>query len=421
MTTIAFVYRQSTKAGKHPGSLVLRIIHQRKVKKITSAYHIYPDEWDHKKGWLALPCNNSFRKTYLLQVEGMMNQDISLIKKIIKTLELQGNFNVADIVYTYTMYEKRGMLTRFVFELTKELKESGQDRTARAYNTVMNRFISFNNGEDIKLENIDAHLLKRFENNLMNQGKSPNTISFYMRNLRAIYNKGIHENYIKMGENPFRSVYTGIRATKKRALFHDDINILYSFDPVCVNTVEYNKLYEAKQFFFFCFHARGMSFVDMAYLRKENIRKGIIYYYRKKTGKLIEVKVTVEMQDIIDYFMPQVKNSPYLFPIIKNNEKAPRLQYESALRIQNKRLKKLAKLANIRESLTTHVARHSWATIAKQVNLPLWIISEGLGHSDEKTTYTYLASFERSVLDKANEQIHAVVQKKKGKLKSSRK
>lgn len=106
-----------------------------------------------------------------------------------------------------------------------------------------------------------------------------------------------------------------------------------------------------------------------------------------------------------------METSPYVFPIIKDESKSPRLQYESALRVQNKRLKRLAELADIKETLTTHVARHSWATIAKQVNLPLWVISEGLGHSDEKTTYTYLASFERSVLDKANEQIHIAIQK----------
>jgi len=413
MATIAFIYRQSTKSGEHSGTLVLRIIHQRKVKKITTTYHIYPYEWDAGKKALIIPYNNTSRKVYLLQVERMMKQDISLFNQVVETLQSQGDYTVGDIVQAYNMYEKKDMLTGFVYKLTKQLTSSGQDRTARAYTTAMNRFIAFNNGKDIRLEHINAYLLKAFENTLMNQGKSPNTISFYMRNLRAIYNKAVDEKSIESHENPFRSVYTGIRITRKRALYQEDLSSLYAIDlPKKNNDIDYEKLFEARQFFFFCFHARGMSFVDMAFLRKENIKNGIISYYRRKTNKLIEVKVTSEMQDIITFFAPQVENSPYIFPIITDNKKSPRLQYESALRVQNKRLKKLAHLANIKEKLSTHVARHSWATIAKQVNLPLWIISEGLGHSDEKTTYTYLASFERSVLDAANEQIHIVLQGK---------
>lgn len=120
------------------------------------------------------------------------------------------------------------------------------------------------------------------------------------------------------------------------------------------------------------------------------------------------------MQSIINSFSERVRQSPYLFPIIRDSGKKTRLQYESGLRLQNKRLEKLANLAGIKEKVTTHVARHSWATMAKRENLPLWVISEGLGHSNEKTTYTYLASFERSVLDQAGERISSLVQGRRG-------
>ena len=115
------------------------------------------------------------------------------------------------------------------------------------------------------------------------------------------------------------------------------------------------------------------------------------------------------MQKIIDRYSSQIEETPYVFPIIKVNSKSTRIQYESALRLQNLRLKKLALLAKVNKKLTTHVTRHSWATIAKSENLPLWVISEGLGHANEKTTYTYLASFERSVLDRANARIMASI------------
>lgn len=301
MATLAFIYRPSTKSGEHVGALIMRIIHKRKIRKITTVYHIYPDEWDSKKKKLIIPSNNSSRKIYLLQVESMMKQDVTLLTQVLEMLNGQGEYTVEDVVKAYGMFEKRDMLTGFVYKLIRELQVSGQERTARAYNTAMKKFLTFNNNKDIRLEHINSHLLKSFENELIFQGKSPNTISFYMRNLRAIFNKAVNEKYIEPHENPFRSVYTGIRTTRKRALYQKDLTNLYSVDPLKKSRAfDYEKLFEAKQFFFFCFHSRGMSFVDMAYLRKENIRNGIVNYYRRKTGKLIEVKVTLEMQEIIN-------------------------------------------------------------------------------------------------------------------------
>ena len=217
-------------------------------------------------------------------------------------------------------------------------------------------------------------------------------------------------------------VITGFRQTRKRALDIDSLRALNNLDFSALLERQSLRpgderepreeplpldrgLYTSWRYFFFCFHARGMSFVDMAYLRKENIRQGVISYYRKKTGQKIEVTLTPTLQRIIDSFSGEVRHSPYLFPIIRNTAKSARLQYENGLRLQNKRLKKLSALAGVRGKLSTHVSRHSWATIGKKQNQPLWVISEGLGHSSEKMAYTYLASFDRSTLDRANEQI----------------
>ncbi|NDV97611.1 hypothetical protein D0T84_22405 [Dysgonomonas sp. 521] len=165
-----------------------------------------------------------------------------------------------------------------------------------------------------------------------------------------------------------------------------------------------------------------MSFVDMAYLRKNNLRNGIIRYYRKKTGGRLEIKITPAMQEIIDYFSPMVKASPYVFPIISDSRKPHRTQYETGLTTQNRLLKELARLAGTGVKLSTHMARHSWATLAKEEDLPLWVISEGLGHNNEQTTYIYLSQLERSVLDSANERIYkALTQKTKHADKNGRK
>lgn len=191
---------------------------------------------------------------------------------------------------------------------------------------------------------------------------------------------------------------------KKRALSQEEMNSLNNasvgHDP---------RLRFARQLFFFGFHACGMSFVDMAYLKKSDIQNGSICYRRKKTGKMIEVKITKSLKKLIDFFYLKNPNTLYLSPIITDPDKDDRLQYESAVRLQNKRLRLLGKLSDFAHALTTHVCRYSWASLARKLNTPLAVISESLGHSDEKTTVIYLASFDRSVLDRVCDRVSALI------------
>jgi len=236
------------------------------------------------------------------------------------------------------------------------------------------------------------------------ENKSPNTISFYMRNLRAIYNKAIKKGLFKPSEtNIFNNVYTGLEITPKRALIREEIIKLFSkkdLEP---------SLLKARHFFLFSFLTRGMSFVDMAYLQKGNIENDILVYHRKKTGQRIEITLTAQIKYLISCFKEETAHTQYIFPIIKKTNISERLQYESALSIQNKRLKKLAKACDINKILTTHVARHSWASIAKMENLPLAVISEGLGHTSIKTTSIYLAPFNRKILEQANKKVTQLI------------
>lgn len=152
-----------------------------------------------------------------------------------------------------------------------------------------------------------------------------------------------------------------------------------------------------------------MSFVDLAYLEKKNVNGEYIRYKRKKTGRTIQVKITKPLQTLIYYFQKLTTNSPYLLPILSSSNKNERLQYESALSKQNKALKRLGDLCKFHCPLTTHVSRHSWASLARSIDTPLGIISECLGHNDEKTTYIYLASFDKRITNKVSERVSGLV------------
>jgi integrase len=145
-----------------------------------------------------------------------------------------------------------------------------------------------------------------------------------------------------------------------------------------------------------------MAFIDIAYLKKQNLRNGFIIYRRHKTGQELFIKIEKCMQDIIDrYSNPDVD---YLFPIIVRNKDEYR-QYRNALRRINNKLKEVAEMIGLSINLTTYVGRHSWGSAAKNSNIPISVISECMGHNNEHTTQIYLASLDTSKMDKANEKI----------------
>ncbi|MBF0648987.1 site-specific integrase [Dysgonomonas sp. GY75] len=423
MATLKFILRPSARGGRSQGSLCLRLIHGRKVKVITSPLRLYPAEWDAVCQRVVLPEEGNPRWPYLSRAAESLCGYREQFAEIACRLEKAGRYTVDDILHNYRCGHSPAGLYGFADQQARQLLRGGQERTARAYRTVSRGLIRFNKGHDIPLSHINACMMKEFETYLKERGKAMNTISYYMRVLRAIYWKAVKEKVTEpKRDNPFENVFTGFQQTRKRALDIESLRALNSLDfstlleqqslrPADSSELPEGSrpldsgLYTSWRYFFFCFHARGMSFVDMAYLRKENIRQGVISYYRKKTGQKIEVTLTPSLQRLIDSFSGEVRHSPYLFPIIRDAGRPARLQYENGLRLQNKRLKKLSALAGIGGKLSTHVSRHSWATTGKKQNLPLWVISEGLGHSSEKMTYTYLASFDRSTLDRANEQI----------------
>ena len=197
---------------------------------------------------------------------------------------------------------------------------------------------------------------------------------------------------------PFKHVYTGIDRTTKRAVPLKIIRQIRELDLTLYPMSDF-----ARDIFMFSFYTRGMSFIDMAYLKKKDLHNSILSYRRQKTGQKLFIKWEKPMQEIIDKY--DTGNTPYLLPIIKDTNLDERRQYKNAAHLVNDKLRKLGEKLELAIPLTTYVARHGWASIAKSKNIPLSIISEAMGHDSEKTTRIYLASLDTSAVDKANSQI----------------
>jgi integrase len=416
MSTLTFYLRASSLGSKVPGRLYLRLVHRRKSKSLSTPYRLYPDEWDALLQEVITGGDDS-RSGALEEASGYILRTRERFNQLAGEFSSRAFYTVNEIFeFLCPPRYSKDSLVEYAHRISKQLASPGRERTARAYTSAVKKLLGFTRTQDIRFRDITPALVQAYEESLKKSGKSLNTISFYMRNLRSLCYKAQDEGLVLYRVNPFKGVFTGFHKTTKRALDTGQMQRLQQLPysrllEQCKEPLDQagQKLYTAWRYFIFCFHARGMCFVDMAYLRKDNIRAGVIHYYRKKTGGLIEVKITPVMQSILDSFSNDVINSPYLFPVITDTGKKERLQYETGLRLQNLRLKELARRAGITSPLTTHVSRHSWASIAKGENLPLWVISEGLGHNSEKTTYTYLAQLERSRLDIANELICAAI------------
>ncbi len=420
MSTIYFVFRPTRGRRGSSGSIFMRLIHQRKTRTVTIAKDIMSFEWDSKNQCVILPEADNERNTFLKKISKTMADQKSIVTGIITSLEKQGYYTVDEILDRYTVTTENGTLLSYTGSLAKELDRNNQTRTADAYRTCATGFVNFTGNRKFKLSHINNTIIKQFENDMKKRGKAPNAISYYMRNLRAIYNKAVSDKRIReKSPKPFDGVFTGFHKTTKRALSAAELEKFFAVGlqqklaesrPGTKEHEHYGQLYKAWRMFFFCFYCQGLCFVDLSYLKKENIRGGVLTYYRRKTGQLIDIKVTDDMQYIIDSFRDETSGTPYLFPIITDSGKDERTQYMNAMRMQNRRLGELSELAGLERKVTTHVVRHTYATLLKRNNLPVGVISQSLGHTTEKTTSIYLDSLDRSVIDQANEKVTAPFQ-----------
>lgn len=403
MASIKVKFRHSTVAGRE-GTIYYQVIHERKVRQLITDYHIFSTEWDEHRS-MAVTAMKSERKSYILTLREYIYMDIERFTRIVRKLDIQGlNYTSDDLVEEFRRYTQKYSLSAFMQDIIIKLQQKGKVRTAETYKATLNNFRKFldsqpstgiyHHDKDIMLDLLDSEIMEAYEAWHHNRGITPNTISFYTRILRAVYNRAVEYNIIE-NRHPFRRVYTGIDKTVKRALPLHLISKIKELDLSVHKDLDY-----ARDMFIMSFMLRGMSFVDMAYLRKSDLSRGYIIYRRRKTGQQLTVKWTKEMQTILDKY--PVNRSDYLLPIIRKPGHNDRGTYRYVGYTINHNLKKIADMVGVSMPLTLYVARHSWASAAKAKGIPLRVISEGMGHDSESTTQIYLASLDTSVVDKAN-------------------
>jgi len=396
MATVKVKFRPSIITGKE-GTIYYQIIHRRVRRRIKTGYHILREEWDKETSTIRLESIGSDkRRNHLAMLRECIGKDVKRLEWIISGATGESAHTADDIVDRFSKSRDKWSFLCFMEETIAQLKRLGRERTAENYAAALNSYMKFRNGEDVLLFEIDSDLMLEYEAFLKSNGVVMNTVSFYNRILRAVYNRAVEKGLV-VQRYPFKHVYTGIDKTVKRAVSLEGIRRIKELDLSSEPNLDL-----ARDLFLFSFYTRGMSFIDMAFLKKKDLCNGMLSYRRKKTNRLLLIKWEATMQEIIDKY--DTSGTPYLLPIVRKSGKE-RLQYRNAQRMMNNKLKEIAALAGLGTNLTMYVSRHSWASIARSQNIPLSVISDGMGHDSENTTQIYLASLDNSMIDKANELI----------------
>ncbi len=293
----------------------------------------------------------------------------------------------------------------FMREVANELRENGNQGTAHVYYSSLNAIIAFQGNERLSFQEITPEWLKRFEGSIRARGCSWNTVSTYLRTLRAVYNRAIDRRKANYVPHLFRSVYTGTRADRRRALVDDDLQKVFS--STSSSSIVRAELKRTHELFMLMFMLRGLPFVDLAYLRKSDLRGNVITYRRRKTGRPLSVTLTTEAMALLARYMSQDASSPYLFPILRSVKSADAAyrEYQLALRSFNYQLALLGEQLGLQERLSSYTARHTWATTAYYCEIHPGIISEAMGHSSIVVTETYLKPFRDKKIDEANKRV----------------
>lgn len=402
MASIKVKFRPSIVRDKE-GTVYYQIIHERVIRQIRTGFRIFKEEWNVVNASVKHPFPEH-RNNYLQTVEAGIRMDIERMYRIISDFMTKSHgFTSDDLVEEFAKRTRDQSFFNFAQGLILRLKSQGNLRTSETYMATLMSFMKFLDGKDIQFDSINADLIEAYEIHLKNKGLCLNTVSFYMRILRAVYNRAVNKG-ITAQNYPFRDVYTGVEKTVKRAIPLKSIKRIMDLDlslqpALCLS----------RDLFLFSFYTRGMSFIDMAFLKKSDLRNGTLSYVRRKTGQRLSIGWEKCMQEIVQWH-PSSADSIYLLPIISLG-KDERKQYRNASLRINKHLRKIGKMIGLSTHLTMYVARHSWASAAKEKKIPLSVISEGLGHDSEQTTRIYLTSLDIAEINRANNLILKSLQK----------
>tara|TARA_R110002020_G_scaffold185364_1_gene382916 strand:+ start:368 stop:1585 length:1218 start_codon:yes stop_codon:yes gene_type:complete len=381
--------------------IIFRLIHLGKSTSIATGYAVPERYWDATKQEV----KNSYQDTLsVARLNNVLLKEKARANDIINKLADQRKLRflslkeLRDKITTKAVYDS---FFDFGDQVVAELKAADRIGSAKSYNVTLGVLRTFNKGADLKFNEVNLDLLERFHKYHMKKGNSLNGLANYMRNIRALFNRGIKAGIIEQEAYPFIHYQIRTEPTAKRAL---DLHSIRKI--VNLKLKEDDPLFHHRNYFLISYMLYGMPFIDLAFLKLKDIQDGRVKYRRKKTAKQYNIKLTDQVIGLLAHYTKDKEPDDFIFPFIHREPLDH--QYKDlhrARRLYNLGLRKIGEKCQIQQTLTAYVARHSFATQAMLQEVPLQAISEMLGHTNLNTTQVYLKSLPSNVLDGYNERI----------------
>ena len=388
--------------------LIFRLSHNQKSTSISAGYKLATSEWDEKRQKI----RPSFKGT-----ESPARLNNLLQKKMARMVDILTKLEDGDKLKYMSVSEVRSHITRTTKKVTfyqfaekqiADLIKSNRIGNARAYKHALKAVKNFRNNKDFTFDELNLDFLNRFEKHHLAKGNKLGGLSVYLRTVRAINRKAIKAGAADKEGYAFDDYVIRNGKPEKRALPIDAIRKIAELD-LEKDTARFRD----RNIFMMSFLLNGMSYVDMAHLKLSNIADGRIRYSRKKTDEPYNIKIHDQLKPLLSYFTKDKKRSDYLLDVVKSEN--PIESYNQivwARKRYNDNLKKLAELAGIQENITSYAARHSFASGANEMGIPLTAISQMLGHKRISTTQAYLANLKKSKMDEYQDEIFGQLSEK---------
>ena len=399
MATIKLKFRASSVPGAE-GTLYYQVIHKRNVKCISTGYHVFRNEWDEKAANITIPPDWE-RMQELLLIKSAIAWEMRQRKETLIRLETSDeDFSMSDLFESFSLLPPCKTVFTFLEEQVERQERMRKHGTANTYISAYRRFKEYRHDRDLVFDELTPDMIEEYEAWLANRNQKPNTIRFYLRTLNTMFCKAASNGLLSEGRKLFSRVRLSYVATTKRALSEADILAMQNLRLEADTALAF-----ARDMFMFSFYMRGMPFVDIAFLKKSDLKNGMLSYRRKKTNQPLLVEWEQVHRDIVERYAHRTRNSPYMLPIIKETDGTEYKQYKRVQENVNRALKKIGNMIGLKMPLTAYAARHSWASMARDMNIPIPIISECMGHQSYKTTQVYLNSIDMSKISEANRTI----------------
>ncbi len=352
MTSVKLKFRPSPVEDRD-GTLFYQIIHRRQVRQVYTGLHISYAEWDARRSAIVLPekCGSG-RGSFLAEAVDRVVSDMARLEDIVERLERSGRpYSSDNVVAMFNRSEAEGGVVSFGRGIIEDMRRIGKLSMARRYEVALNSFLRFTGNKDVAWRDFNSTLVAGYEEFLRKRGLCRNSTSFYMRNLRSIVNRA-QECDCEVPRSPFRHVYMGVDKTVKRAVTLRAICRIRDVDLSGSPHLDF-----ARNVFMFAFYTRGMSFVDIAYLKKTDMVNGVITYSRRKTSQQIQVRIEPQTRQIMERLGEC--GSAYLLPLITSDAEDADRQYQNAYHRVNRNLQIVGRMLGFDAKLTLYVARHA--------------------------------------------------------------